>query len=147
MFNPVPKPNFNRRTPKRANRGRFSKQTIQNIKDRDNGLCVRCGAQAVDIHHVIFKSQGGLGTEDNGVCVCRKCHDWAHQKREGRKWFEDYRNQHLLGQIEIHERMQDCEICGFEINHRKEEYYREYRVCPRCHFELTGGARYARKSS
>ncbi|MBW4083583.1 HNH endonuclease [Paenibacillus sp. S150] len=41
-------------------------------------------------HHVVFKSQGGPGTVDNGVTVCRTCHRWAHKSREGRIWFEQF---------------------------------------------------------
>lgn len=45
---------------------------------RDNGLCVLCGALAVDVHHVKFRSQGGKDDVRNCVCLCRKCHDMAH---------------------------------------------------------------------
>lgn len=92
---PSHKPSHKRRTPKRANRGRFSPQTIQRIGERDGWRCVRCGAsnnlESVP-HHIIFKSQGGRGTEDNGVTVCRPCHDLAHSNKEVREWFEQYRN-------------------------------------------------------
>lgn len=96
-----------RKTPKRAIRGKFSPKTIQAIGERDGWLCVKCKSPYIESvpHHVIFKSQGGLGTIDNGVTICRPCHDWAHGKRkgpygeptaEGRKWFEDYRKKYLL---------------------------------------------------
>lgn len=98
-YNPAPKPQFKRRLPKRADRGKFSKQTRLTIIERDNGFCVRCGAMYDDIHHCHFKSQGGRGTVDNGVCVCRKCHTWAHSCREGRQWFEDYRSKYLLEKL------------------------------------------------
>lgn len=45
---------------------------------RDNGLCVLCGALAVDVHHVKFRSQGGKDDVRNCVCLCRKCHEMAH---------------------------------------------------------------------
>lgn len=45
---------------------------------RDNGLCVLCGALAVDVHHVKFRSQGGADDVRNCVCLCRKCHELAH---------------------------------------------------------------------
>lgn len=91
-FNPQPKPSHARKTPKKADRGRFSAKTIQSIGERDGWLCVRCRSPYIEAvpHHVIYKSQGGLGTVDNGVTICRPCHDLAHSKKEIRKWFEDY---------------------------------------------------------
>jgi 5-methylcytosine-specific restriction endonuclease McrA len=101
QWNPAYKPSHKRRTPKRAARGKFSPKTIQSITKRDNGLCVRCGSPYIESvpHHVIYKSQMGKGTVDNGATTCRRCHDWAHGKCEGpdgepaadgRKWFESF---------------------------------------------------------
>lgn len=45
---------------------------------RDNGLCVLCGALAVDVHHVKFRSHGGKDDVNNCVCLCRECHELAH---------------------------------------------------------------------
>lgn len=95
-FNPQPKPVHNRRVPKRGKRTKFSTSVRKAIVKRDKGLCVRCGSPYDNIHHITFASQGGLGTVDNGVCVCFSCHEWAHSGREGREWFEQYREQHLL---------------------------------------------------
>jgi hypothetical protein len=108
QFNPTPKPGKSVRIePKRGVSGKFSTKTIQTIGDRDEWLCVRCRSPYIESvpHHAIFKSHLGKGTVDNGVTICRSCHDWAHGKRngpdnepanEGRKWFEDYRNKYLL---------------------------------------------------
>ena len=89
----------NRKSPKRAARGKFSADTIQSIYERDNGRCVRCGTSS-DLeaipHHIIYKSQLGKGTIDNGCVTCRTCHRWAHSCREGREWFEQYREKNLL---------------------------------------------------
>ena len=90
----------NRKNPKRAARGKFSKETILAIYERDHGRCVCCGTSS-DLeaipHHIIFKSALGLGTIDNGCLVCMACHRWAHACREGRVWFEEYRIKHLIG--------------------------------------------------
>ena len=93
---PVPKPQHARKSKKRKARGEFSAATRKLIMERDGGLCVRCGAKAVHIHHVIYRSQGGLGTVDNGVSVCERCHSFAHESRQGRVFFEIYRESHLL---------------------------------------------------
>jgi hypothetical protein len=92
-LNAVPKPSFKRITPKRAARGKFSPKTIQRIFERDGWRCVRCGASS-DLeskpHHIVYKSAGGLGTEDNGATTCRACHRLAHSSREIREWFEQF---------------------------------------------------------
>lgn len=109
-FRPVSKSsqtNHARRTPKRKARGEFSPETKQAIFERDKGKCVKCkrgnNLEAVP-HHVIFKSQGGLGTKRNGVTICRDCHDWAHGLKrgpygelthEGRYWFEMWVDEYL----------------------------------------------------
>jgi hypothetical protein len=92
-FHPVAKPSFGRGKEKRGARGKFSKETILEIFKRDGWCCVRCGTDK-DMeeipHHVIFKSQGGLGIVENGVTICRTCHRWAHSCRAGREWFESF---------------------------------------------------------
>jgi 5-methylcytosine-specific restriction endonuclease McrA len=94
-----PKPVYGRKQPKRGVSGKFSPDTKQRIFERDNGQCVRCKTIANlehTPHHILFKSQLGKGTMDNGVTICRSCHGWAHACREGREWFEQYRNKYLL---------------------------------------------------
>jgi hypothetical protein len=92
-LNAVPKPAFKRRTPTRANRGKFSPKTIQRIFERDEWRCVRCGTSS-DLesvpHHILYRSQLGKGTEDNGATVCQTCHRLAHSSREVREWFEQF---------------------------------------------------------
>lgn len=41
---------------------------------RDNGLCVLCGREGVANAHVVRRSQGGRGIEENIVCLCPWCH-------------------------------------------------------------------------
>ena len=33
--------------------------------ERDEGLCVLCGAMATEVHHITFRSQGGLSNLSN----------------------------------------------------------------------------------
>ncbi|AYP68793.1 hypothetical protein BpsM61_00019 [Bacillus phage vB_BpsM-61] len=105
-FRPQPKPQHKRRTKKRGQRGLFTEKIKEEIFERDQHRCIKCGSYYVDKvpHHVIYKSQGGEGIKRNGVCVCRLCHDWAHLKRkgpngepskEGRKWFERWVEENL----------------------------------------------------
>ncbi|RXT02767.1 HNH endonuclease [Ammoniphilus sp. CFH 90114] len=94
-FNPVPKPNYPRRIAKRGERARFSQEIREEIIERDQGLCIRCQKPAAHVHHIRYRSQLGRGLKRNGVCVCYTCHVWAHQKREGREWFEHWSEVHL----------------------------------------------------
>ena len=101
-FNPVTKESQlykKRSAPRRGVASKFSTKTIKQIIERDGGRCVRCGSHSIESvpHHIIYRSQLGKGTVDNGCCVCPECHRLAHSKREVRKWFEEYRTKYLLG--------------------------------------------------
>lgn len=96
QFNPCPKPSHTRYKPTRGKRTKFSTKVRNAIIKRDRGQCVKCHARYDNIHHIIFASAGGSGTEDNGVCVCFTCHEWAHNGRIGREWFVNYRNERLI---------------------------------------------------
>lgn len=44
-------------------------------------ICMREGRidnGGFDIHHIIYRSHGGVDTIDNIMCLCRKCHDKIH---------------------------------------------------------------------
>ena len=49
------------------------------IMRRDRGRCRHCGEYAVDVHHVVKRSQStALATApDNLIALCRFCHDWT----------------------------------------------------------------------
>ena len=40
--------------------------------------CEQCGGRCVDVHHIIYRSQGGKDEIGNLIALCRKCHDMAH---------------------------------------------------------------------
>jgi 5-methylcytosine-specific restriction endonuclease McrA len=46
-------------------------------------ICEKCNnKKAVDIHHIIFRSQGGSDNIDNLIALCRDCHNKAHADKE-----------------------------------------------------------------
>lgn len=45
------------------------------VYERDKGRCVVCGKRGLPEAHYIPRSAGGLGIEQNIVCLCRECHD------------------------------------------------------------------------
>jgi len=44
----------------------------------ENILCEVCGKVAVDIHHIVYRSQGGTDDIENLIALCRSCHNKAH---------------------------------------------------------------------
>jgi 5-methylcytosine-specific restriction endonuclease McrA len=82
-----------RQKPRRGTAGTFDPKTRKAIIERDRRQCVRCEAPYQEIHHIIFRSQLGKGTIDNGVCVCTPCHILAHKHDSVRRWFEAYKQQ------------------------------------------------------
>lgn len=55
------------------------------IGPEDIVLCEACGAVAVDVHHVLFKSQGGTNEIHNLIALCRHDRDVAHGKVKGKE--------------------------------------------------------------
>lgn len=54
-----------------------------NIGEQDNWRCEHCGKirrinNGLEIHHIIFKSQGGKDNIENLICLCVPCHQMAH---------------------------------------------------------------------
>lgn len=73
----------------------FDKGTIARIISRDGDTCIFCasgrwplvkkdfGAHIRDIAHVVNRSQGGLGVEQNGVTACRSHHQLLDNGNKG----------------------------------------------------------------
>lgn len=50
--------------------------------DRDNHTCQECNGKSkdnrIEVHHIVFKSNGGSDEQDNLICLCKTCHDKVH---------------------------------------------------------------------
>ena len=60
----------------------ISKVVKAKVFQRDNGRCIICGKPAAPEAHVVPRSQGGLGVEENIVTLCRDCHRRYDQSAE-----------------------------------------------------------------
>lgn len=57
----------------------ISKDTRRRVYRRDGYRCALCDdPRRLQIHHVIFRSQGGLETEQNLITLCPRCHALCH---------------------------------------------------------------------
>jgi len=55
---------------------RYFCEYIYNLND---GICAECGSnQNLQVHHKVFRSQGGRNTVENCVLLCQVCHSKAH---------------------------------------------------------------------
>lgn len=71
-----------RTSPKVTNRD-FSPDVRREIAARSGGRCEAgiqgvCTGYANHVHHILRRSQGGLGVLSNGLHVCSECHGWIH---------------------------------------------------------------------
>lgn len=52
------------------------------VRERDGNRCRVCGhPYAVELHHIVFRSQGGKHEPENLVCLCAHCHGLVHHRR------------------------------------------------------------------
>ncbi len=63
------------RTSKRSKACNILKKVKDIVEARDNGICIICGQLGIPNSHYIKRSQGGLGIEQNIVCMCIECHN------------------------------------------------------------------------
>lgn len=96
MPRPAPKPSFKRLKPKRGQKSRITQSVRNEVRERSNGCCERCGrsrAYAFEMAHLVQASQGGRGDDPaNIVLLCgpstnsNTCHNFADYTAKGREW-------------------------------------------------------------
>ena len=65
--------------------------------EQDVILCEACSRQAVDIHHIKYKSRGGTDDISNLIALCRKCHEMAHNEQLNESDLQYIHNSFLAG--------------------------------------------------
>lgn len=74
----------------------ISEQVRKRVYARDSfddwPCCIRCGSPYhIEIHHFVERSRGGMGIEENLVCLCAYCHSKLHNgDRSVRDFCEEY---------------------------------------------------------
>lgn len=61
----------------------------QEIRQRDRGICMFCGAPGVEVHHVVPRGKGGdkrCNNPANLILVCRLCHDMLEKRNKDVGW-------------------------------------------------------------
>ena len=79
-----------------SRRNDFSSLVRAHIRERDRACCVLCGKPGREVHHIIPRAEGGMGTADNGVCLDASCHHEAHRSKQVAKRLLRYRERVLL---------------------------------------------------
>lgn len=55
------------------------------VLSRDSYTCQYCTGKSKDrkleVHHIVFRSDGGSDEEGNLICLCKTCHDNLHQEK------------------------------------------------------------------
>lgn len=73
----------------------ISQRVKKIVWERDNQRCIFCGSTlAMPNAHVIPRSKGGLGVEQNIVTACYECHFKMDETSERQRYI-DYANSYL----------------------------------------------------
>lgn len=60
--------------------------------------CEICNNTAIEVHHILAKSQGGKDEISNLMALCRNCHDHAHSDKViyERSYFQKIHNDFIM---------------------------------------------------
>lgn len=50
-------------------------ETRRQVYERAKARCEYCGKRGQEIHHIVYRSDGGDNHINNLILLCRKCHD------------------------------------------------------------------------
>jgi len=68
---------------------KLKKNEIDLIQKKTNNRCCICGTwQYLQIHHIIFRSQGGSNNYENLVLLCNTCHYQIHHGLKSKEYQE-----------------------------------------------------------
>lgn len=82
---------------KRSKECDISNETRRIVFQRDNFSCIFCGRPGLPNAHVVNRSQGGMGVEQNIITACIDCHN-AMDNGRGTGWMREYAEKYLAKQ-------------------------------------------------
>lgn len=69
-------------------------EVMKQVLKRDDYRCRGCGTtRHLEVHHIIFRSQGGKDEPSNLVTLCRRCHQRAHKNDKYRRYWERWKDE------------------------------------------------------
>ena len=97
----------------------FSKKDYEAITKKTEYRCAICDSFNITFppHHILFKSFSGVGSIDNGVCLCAKCHYIIHHGKENSQLYKRLCYEYI-GDIT---KCYDCKIEPFQVNKIKND--------------------------
>ena len=75
---------------KKAPKGKVPVDVRKACRERAEGRCEYCGGKGTQLHHAVFRSQGGQHTPENLILLCNACHKKAHSDDGFRRMLENY---------------------------------------------------------
>lgn len=78
---------------KRTKATSIPKSVKEKVLKRDGGRCIICGRMGYPNAHLVKRSQGGMGVEENIVTLCPECHieeDMGPNCRSYERKIEEY---------------------------------------------------------
>lgn len=80
---PLRRSERSRAAPKRQKRPDIPEELRKRVLERDRGRCRFCGVDRnLHLHHIVYRSQGGLHEESNLITLCFKCHETVHSDKK-----------------------------------------------------------------
>jgi 5-methylcytosine-specific restriction endonuclease McrA len=95
-------------------RNDFNADVRAHIRERDGERCVLCGRPGREVHHILPRAKGGLGTADNGVCLDSSCHHQAHRQPHVEKQLLRFRERRLLAYYGLTDSAQHVPVAEIE---------------------------------
>lgn len=92
-------------SPPKTDKSRIPSALRKEIHRRDGEVCRRCGKKAyrMEVHHALYRSQGGPDVRHNLILLCEECHQWAHSNKKRNQpvllaalWFDYVEGEHLM---------------------------------------------------
>lgn len=88
----------------------ISKSVKDKVWDRDCHRCIFCGSPSARPEaHIVPRSAGGVGVEQNIITVCRRCHMLLDQSTKRPKMLKQAKHyiEHIYGKIDWSEFIYD----------------------------------------